>query len=329
MAGVRHRGGDLFLKFAIAAWWALVPPALAGPATTREALDRMEEILVLRSEDGLLTTEVVGPLVVVAAQPRYEASSEWLETRLLDVLRAVYGPDTIRLCSACGLPRTYVEDGRLEYASGVASIAEVIRLDDRTRGSAPAARAGVWLSETPTGVSVRFVELSTGRVLFAQNVDPDLVEFQRTARTYTRTEELERRARGDGLTQAFVDVGLAPGQHVSLDWTDQWGRDNRHLTGVSLSLFDPVLGVGAAHHRVTRLFNTTVGAKMLLSLPTAVVQSVSDGGDEVVDPLVTAAGIVRVPIGRSNYGALLAVSTNGQVGFGISLLNVSFLPFLP
>ena len=70
----------------------------------------------------------------------------------------------------------------------------------------------------------------------------------------------------------------------------------RHLTGASLSLFDPVLGVGATHHRVTRLFNTTVGAKMLLSLPTAVVQSVSDGGDEAVDPLVTAAGIVRVPL---------------------------------
>ncbi|HCH63772.1 MAG TPA: hypothetical protein DFR83_13285 [Deltaproteobacteria bacterium] len=319
----------MFLNAAAAVGLALMQPAHADPAITREAVDRMEEVLLLRSEDGLLTTEMVGPLIVVSATPRYEDSAEWFETRVLEALGGVYGEDTLRLCSACTLPRTYVDDGRLEYTAGVTSISEVVRLDDRTRGAAPPARAGVWLAETPTGVSVRVVELSTGRVLFAQNIDPDLSDTMRTARSYTRAEELERRARGDSLTQSFVDVGLVPGQHVSLDWTDQWGRQNRRLSGVSLSLFDPVLGVGAAHHRVTRLFNTTVGAKVLLSLPTAVVQSVSDGGDQVLDPLVTAAGVVRVPIGRSNYGVLMAVSTNGQVGFGISLLNVSFLPFLP
>jgi hypothetical protein len=319
----------LLLSAIIMTWWAMLAPANADPAVTREAVDRMEEILLLRSEDGLLPPETVRPLLVVTATPRYEASTDWFADRVLAALQAVYGADAIRWCSACALPRTHVEDGRLEYTTGVASIADAIRLDDRTRGQAPAARTGVWLAETPNGVSVRVVELSTGRVLFAQNIDPDLAEGTRTAKTYTRTAELERRIRGDSLTQSFVDIGLAPGQHVSLDWTDQWGRENRHLSGVTLSLFDPVLGVGAAHHRVTRLLNTTVGAKVLLSLPTAVVNSVSDEDGQVLDPLVTAAGIVRVPVGRSNYGVLLAVSTNGQVGFGVSLLNVSFLPFLP
>ena len=319
----------MLLSAVITTWLGLWAPAMADPAVTREAVDRMEEVLLLRSEDGLLPPETVRPLLVVTATPRYEASADWFADRVLAALQAVYGEDSIRWCSACALPRTHVEDGRLEYVTGVATIAEAVRLDDLTRADAPAARTGVWLAETTSGVSVRVVELSTGRVLFAQNIDPDLVEGARTANTYTRTAELERRARGDSLTQSFVDIGLVPGQHVSLDWTDQWGRENRHLSGVTLSLFDPVLGVGAAHHRVTRLLNTTVGAKMLLSLPTAVVNSVSEDDGQVLDPLVTAAGIVRVPIGRSNYGVLLAVSTNGEVGFGVSLLNVSFLPFLP
>ena len=38
---------------------------------------------------------------------------------------------------------------------------------------------------------------------------------------------------------------------------------------------------------------------------------------------------MRIPFGRSNYGALLTASTNGQVGFGISLMNISLLPVLP
>jgi hypothetical protein len=321
----------LFLSAAFALMLSLGSTARADPTATREAFDRMEEVLTLRNEDGVLPAKSVLPLVVVASTPRYEASASWFSTRALEVLQTVYGPSSLRWCSACALPRTYVEDGRMEYSTGVADISEVIRLDDRTRGDAPPARAGIWLEETATGVSVRIVELATGRVLYAQNIDADLIEYQRTAQVYTWTEELERRARGDSLTQAFVDIGLVPGQHVSLDWTDQWGRENRNLSGFSFSAFDPILGVGAAHHRVTRLFNTSVGAKALLSLPTAVVQSVTPdgGGGEILDPLVTVAGIVRVPFGRSNYGVLLAVSTNGQVGIGVSLLNVSFLPFLP
>ena len=308
---------------------ALVPVARADPAATRESLDRTEELLTLRREDGLLPAEAVMPLIVVAATPRYEATADWFGTRVLEVFQAAYGTGGIRWCDACSLPRTHVEDGRMVYTTGVATVAEVVRIDDRTRGDAPPARAAAWVVETPAGVSVRIVELSTGRVLFAQNVDPDLMELQRTGQLYTWSDELERRARGDSLTQAFVDVALLPGQHVSLDWTDQWGRENRNLSGVTVSLFDPILGIGVAHHRVTRLFNTSVGAKGILSLPTAVVQSLGQDGGEVLDPLLTVTGAVRVPFGRSNYGGLLSVSTNGQVGIGVSLLNVSFLPFIP
>ena len=40
-------------------------------------------------------------------------------------------------------------------------------------------------------------------------------------------------------------------------------------------------------------------------------------------------GVLRVPFGRSNYGALATVSTNGAFGFGLSLMNIHFLPVLP
>ena len=136
-------------------------------------------------------------------------------------------------------------------------------------------------------------------------------------------------ARGDSLTQAFVDLAVVPRQHISLDWTDQWGPQNRRLSGVTLSIVDPVAGVGACHYRSTRLFDTTVGAKLLMSLPTALVSSVDSGSGGGLDPLVTGVAVVRVPFGRSNYGGVATLSTNGQFAVGISLLNITFLPVLP
>ncbi|MCB9761286.1 MAG: hypothetical protein H6739_15700 [Alphaproteobacteria bacterium] len=309
----------------------LVGVALAGPSTTRDALDRLEEVLELRIDDGRLPADKVRPAIVVSVQPRYEESADWFAASALEVLQGALGEGSLRLCEACMVPRVYAQDGNLAYQAGPLTLEEIKQLDANNRGDAPPARSAIWLDEHRGGVAIRVVELETGQVLFAQNVDPTLVEVRNSGRMYTLSEEMERRARGDGLTQGFLDVALYPGQHVSWDVTDQWGKTNQNLTGVTLSLFDPVIGIGMAHHRVTRLYNVSVGAKLIFSLPTAVVASVSEefGDEGVFDPLLTGVAIVRVPFGRSNYGAVLCASTNGQIGLGISLMNIRLLPVLP
>lgn len=141
--------------------------------------------------------------------------------------------------------------------------------------------------------------------------------------------ELDRRARGDSITQAFFDAALYPGQHLSLDWTEQWGATNTNLSGVSISLLDPVLGLGVAHYHSIAFMNILVGFKGLASVPTALSRSLSGEDQEVIDPLFTGVFVIKIPFGRSNYGAMLTASTNGVVGLGISLMNVSVLPVLP
>jgi hypothetical protein len=309
---------------------ALGPRALAGPPETRASLDRLGEVLDLRLQDGTLDRDRLLPAVVVSARARTDDSAAWFSTRAIEVLQQRLGPDDLRLCEACAAPRVWVEDGRMTWSAGAATLDEVAALDARLRGDAPPARSAIWLDEQAAGVSVRVVELSTGRVLLAQNLDPDLTERARTERTHTWSAEVERRARGDSLTQAFVDLSLFPRQHIALDWTDQWGRTNANFSGVTLTLIDPIVGVGAVHYRRLRPLNTQVGAKLVLALPTAILQNV--GGDfdgDLLDPLVTAVGVVRVPFGRSNYGAIATLSTNGAFGLGVSLLNVHLLPVIP
>ena len=309
----------------------LVGAAHAGPDTTRDALDRLEEILELRIEDGAISPREVVPAIIVSTRPRYVESEAWFATRAIEAVQRSLGADNLRLCEACMAPRAWVVDGQLAYQTGPVGLDEVVRLDDQTRGNAAPARSAIWIDEHRGGVSVRIIDLSTGRILYAQNVDPFLVGNDNTERLYTMSEELERRARGESVTQAFVDFAVYPGQHLSLDWTDQWGPKNGSLSGVTLSLFDPVVGIGAVHYQRIKPLNILVGGKGIISLPTALVSAVDDsgGGGDLLDPLLTVVGVIRVPFGRSNYGAIATASTNGEIGIGLSLMNIRLLPVIP
>lgn len=308
----------------------LVAPALAGPDTTRDALERLEEVLELRLEDGRLSADEIMPALLVSALPRYEDSQDWFTVRAIEVVQTAFGEGQLRFCEACMAPRAFVDDGRVTYQTGPIGIPEVVRLDDQARGSSQPAKSAIWIDEHRGGVAIRIVDLSTSKVIFAQNIDPTLVENKNTKRMATLSSELERRARGDSLTQAFVDVAVYPGQHISFDWSDQWGKRNFNLSGVTLSLFDPVVGVGAHYARRFPILNTLVGAKVILSVPTALSRALSQNSDfTLFDPTLTGVGFARVPIGRSNYGIFVSASTNGSFGLGISLMNINLLPFLP
>lgn len=311
----------MVLTLASAAW--------GGPDETGDALDRLGEVLELRLGEGVITREEVLPALIVSVTPRYNPSEAWFPTRSIEVLSRAFGGNAgLRLCEACAAPRTWVEGGALVYQAGPLGLDELVRLDETARGTAAPARSAVWLDETRSGVSLRIVDLGSGRVIFAQNVDPLLQENQKTQRMGLMADELERRARGDSLTQTFVDAAVWPGQHVSLDFTDQWGKTNANLSGVTISLFDPVVGFGVCHHRRLPLLDTLVGAQVIVAMPTAVVNALGQEGD-VLDPLVTAVGVVRVPFGRSNYGVVGTASTNGEFGLGLSLMNIRLLPVLP
>ena len=121
---------------------------------------------------------------------------------------------------------------------------------------------------------------------------------------------------------------MYPGQHVSLDWTDQWGKTNANLSGLTVSLYDPVLGVGGCHYRRLDFQNILLGGQLVFSLPTGLARGLTDEDIELLDPLLTAVGVARIPFGRSNYGAVITVSTNGEFGIGISLMNISLLPVI-
>lgn len=304
--------------------------AFAQRDSTRASLSRVEELMAMRLEDSGSTAKELSPAIVVSVRPAFEETRAWYPNAALASLVRVFGSSSLRSCEACMAPRTWVEDGHIEQVTTDLDLDEIVRLDERFRKDGPPARTAIWLDETSGGVSLRVIDLRNARILVADNFDPGMAERARTYDTVSRTRELERRIRGDSITHTFVDVIMYPGQHVSLDWSEQWGDSNTNLSGLSMSLFDPVLGVGGSYVRVVpSARNILVGGKVLMSLPSAAVSSLTGENTTVVDPLLTGVFLVRVPIARSNYGVSFSASTNGRVGVGISLLNSSFLPFLP
>lgn len=304
--------------------------ALAQREASREALSRLDETLAVRMEDGGLAVKDLLPAMVVSVNPAFEETKTWYPTEALATLVRVFGAAGLRSCEACMAPRTYVQEGLVEQVTTNLGAAEISRLDEATRGSSAPARTAIWLDETTEGVSLRIIDLRNSRILLAENFDAAMTGPARTRRNLALVRELDRRSRGDSITHTFFDVTVYPKQHISFDTVEQWGETNANLSGFSLSLFDPVLGVGGSYYRVIpSAFNISVGGKLLMSLPTGLVRGIAGQDVEVLDPLLTAVFLVRVPIARSNYGITFSASTNGRVGVGFSLMNVSLLPFLP
>jgi hypothetical protein len=305
-------------------------PAAAQRANTREALSRAEETLSVRIEEGVLKRNEVTPAIVVSTSARYQESETWFATAALSSIQRALGAGSLRACEACMAPRVHVQQGRLEHNYVAPTMEEIARLDEQHRGRDPPAKAAIWLDETADGVSLRIIAMGTSRILYAENFDSRMREQERSAENFTVAQELERRQRGESLVHTFIDFGLLPGQHVSGDWVEQFGEQNENLVGPTISLFDPFVGIGGAYYRVIpQAFGIAVGAKAIVSVPTALVSAAAGDTTNVIDPLLTGVAVVRIPIFDTNYGVLLTASTNGRFTAGISLLNISLLPVLP
>lgn len=224
--------------------------ALAQRDTTRDALERLEAGLTVRAgEGGVLSKQELLPILIVSTEARYEETRAWFPTQAVATLVRLFGAASVRVCEACMAPRLRVESGRLEQTTVALDVPEIVRLDEAVRGRSEPAKTAVWLDETARGVSLRIVDLRNSRVVTAETVD----EAQPTSslsRNVALWKEAERRARGEALVHSFVDLALLPMPHISFDWAEQWGATNANLVGVSLSAFDPVLGLGGSYFRI-------------------------------------------------------------------------------
>jgi len=314
-------------------------PAFAQRATTDGALARAREALQQAQRDGAVPVDVF--VLLVSARPAFADTRASYPAAAAAVVVDVFGARQVRACDACMNPRLVEGPRGLRYDTGELTLTDVLALDAAARGSAPGARLGIWLDETPAGVALRVVDLGTGGLLLARHLEPGLSTLQRSARHVTVTEDIQRRLRGDSLTHVHWNLGLYPGQHVGLELLDQFGPERRELAGLSLTLLNPLAGVGGAYHHVfPEAWNVAIGAKVIVGIPGLVIETINDqtGSDAdftaFIGGPVTAMATAQLPIFDTNYAVFAFAGLHlprfsPTVGVGVSLLNVHVLPILP
>jgi hypothetical protein len=313
--------------------------ALAQRASTDGGLARAREAILEAQRDGGVPTDVV--VLLVSAKPAYVETRASFPAAAAAVLVDVFGSGRVRACEACMNPRVVEGTAGVRYDTGETTLADVLALDAATRGPAPAARLGAWLDETPTGVALRLVDLADGSVLLSRHLEPGLDTVIRSARQVTVTEDIRRRLRGDSLTHVHWNLGLYPGQHLSLELLDQFGPTRADLAGLSLTLLNPLLGVGGAYQRIfPEAWNLAVGGKVIVGIPGLVVEALNQQLDSdinlatIIGGPVTLMATAQLPIFDTNYAVFAFAGVHvpsflPSAGIGISLLNVHVLPILP
>jgi hypothetical protein len=314
-------------------------PAAAQRATTDGALARAREAITEAQRDGGVPTDVV--VILVSARPAFVETQASFPAAAAAVVIDVFGARQVRACDACMNPRLVQGDDGVRYDTGEIALNDVLALDASTRGKAPAARLAVWLDETPAGVALRIVDLGDGSLLLSRHLEPGLDTRQRSARHVSVTQDIERRLRGDSLTHVHWNLGLYPGQHLGLELLDQFGPQRQDLAGLSLTMINPVGGIGGAYQRVfPEAWNVTVGAKVIVGVPGLIVQTLNQqtGADADLTAFiggpVTTMVSAQLPIFDTNYAVFAFAGLHlprftPSMGVGISLLNVHVLPILP
>ena len=222
-------------------------------------------------------------------------------------------------CSNCNMQRMHLgKQHTISIESGELSLEDLLDLarDKRYQG----VKSVAFTKETPSGVELKILRLSDGAILFQYLADGRL-ELNRARPKLGLIKEYERRERGESLSYIFMDIGVYPVGLFHVSFLEQWGSLNQHISGVTLSLVNPELAIGASY-RYMLPFNRKMTASAQLFFPLASVFQRSTA----TQTLSAAIGLQAAV--SSTFGLFMGLSSTGSLSLGFSLYNPILFPFM-
>ncbi len=314
--------------WALAAWlWCCFGPAPAAwallPQTSSDLAVLTDQLRQAMERSPSLRRTAAPVLVATPLHHWVESRSDFASLTLAARKETFSEPGELVVCPDCDTWRLRVKDGSgIEVNNGELSLTELARLRQDPRYGA--AKSVVIIRETPSGIDLRLTSLIDGRVLF-QTV-ADSTQRLNDVKPYLHyAAERDRRLRGESLTYAFVNIGLYPQGLFQLEFLEQWGERNQHISGIGLSLFNPNLAVGLVYHYMlprTRRFH--VAGALYLPLQNALQSTVKD---EEPENQVVAQVMAQYSFANS-FGVFASISSQGTFSLGLNLYNPLLMPFL-
>lgn len=290
-------------------------PAVAMLSQTYSDLNVLQDMLRSRLEDEIGLKKAAFPMLLATPLHHWRESRDDFAAGAMKAITDAVGKDqAIISCSDCDAWRVNVErQNQLQIYNGELSLAELASL--RKVPKYDKARSVATVKETPRGVEMKVISIDDGRILFyaladsSQNLD-NVVPFNNYAR------ERDRRLSGESLSYTFVNVGVYPSALFQLEFLEQWGARNQHVSGIGLSLFNPALALGLVYHYVfPAMPQFHVSGSFFYPLQNALADSV-DSDRDLANSFVGQAMVHYV---FSNvYGLFASVNNDGGFSLGVT-----------
>ncbi|MBP6218315.1 MAG: hypothetical protein KA436_06995 [Oligoflexales bacterium] len=297
---------------------------------TANDLERLKDFLRTRvMEDEVLRAKTL-PMLVASPVHHWEESREDFADAVFRMIDEILPPENtneskkVILCLECDQHRVNVSPGGSTIINnGPLSLSEIAELK-KLSSTYQEAKSLALIKETPAGMSMRIISLTTGEILFFSLADStQTLKDIEPSLNYAR--EYERRKRGEPIIHSRFNFGFFPSMLVQLEFLEQWGDLNQHITGIGFSFAGPEAAIGLTYKFLPAFVDRNIdfGCGLYYSMSGLVSSSGSKTS------AINFQGIATYTWG--NRHGVFAAATLGQessFSIGLSFYNPVMLPFL-
>ncbi len=299
--------------------------ALALLGQTSSDLAILEDTLRYRLEEDQGFKKSLFPLLLATPLHHWAESKADFAASVTKVLTDIgTEAEAVIACIDCDTWRLNVaSNNQLQINNGELSLTELSYL--RKMPKYGEARAVAFVRETPSGVEMKVISIEDGRILFYTLADSSKnLDGETPYLNYAR--ERDRRLNGEALSYVFINLGLYPEGLFQLEFVEQWGDRNQHISGIGLSLFNPIFSLGAVYHyMLPNIKKMHVSGALYYPLQNALADAAGKNED-LADSFVVQA-MVQYAFANS-YAVFASANSEGTLSIGFNFYNPLFLPFL-
>ena len=301
-------------------WWTV--PAMAMLGQTTDDIHVLEDALQTKIDNDPEFKATVSPMLV--AQPRHlwEESRTDFAPAIWTILKRLWptAGDLIQ-CPDCNMQRLHAgRNQTITLGSGELSMADLLALtnDPRYKG----VKSVVFTTVTASGVEIKMIRIQDGAIIYQFLADGRMTLDDAKPRLGL-VKEYERRARGESLAYVFIDLGVYPTGLFHISFLEQWGSRNQHITGLTISLVNPIAALGVNYRYLLPFYRkASVSGQIFVPLESALNNKTSNLSDRY------AANIAVHCAFSSTFGMFVGAGSSGGFTIGLSMYNPLWFPFM-
>ncbi len=270
-------------------------------------------------DDSFLSS--ISPLLLAEPQHFWKKSRSDFSSYAVSKLMKIFNQQIV-LCKECNSWRLESKINHSIINNGPIGLSELTSLK-KTYGNIEV-KAYASLKETREGVEMKVIDIMDGTIRYYAFINARDINLNNQVPWSHFAQEKNRRINGDSLHYSFINLGIWKAPIFEIEFVEQWGSRNQHITGISLQLYTPKLGPSLGltyHHLMPSIKRLQVSGTFFYALQSALIDVDTDGNSYSI------RGMAQLRISNT-YAIFVSLDTLANFSLGVTLYNPILLPFL-